>query len=137
MRKFLSNLEDILKRQRRNIGIKTIERRYGIPIQIYRQAPTVHSKVMGTASGQQGTLTLEIIGLISKDDFFAFDAAASGAFQEGWLYTSYHEQVLPGDTVVFQFAGDTKSRKYKVMFKEGLGQTTEIFPRFRLSALGG
>ncbi len=136
MTKFLNNIEQTIANLQGNIAIKQLEDRYGRELRLYRQeTKDVYSKVYGKHSGAISDNFVTITGIITGDDFFPSDANYSGAFQEGWLYTSSPEEVKIGDTIEFD-AQDGKSRRYEVTFKENLGQTKEVFTKYRLSSRG-
>ena len=138
----LSDIEDH-KGDHTPAYLRTIERRYGIAIKIFKPRKNVHSKVYGSSSGEKYEYSDEIQGLVTGDDFFPSDMRSSGSFQEGFLYTSYHDKIDPLDQISFKAVGEKRdnsnegrSRQYKVVDKEAIGQTTEVMYRFRISALG-
>lgn len=136
MTKFLSNIEQNIARTYGDIAIKRLEELYGRELRLYRQNKAdVYSRVYGKHSGAISDDFVTIIGIVTGDDFFPSDSAYSGSFEEGWLYTSTPDKVLIGDTLEF-LALDGKARRYEVTSKENIGQTKEVFTKYRLSSRG-
>lgn len=109
------------------------EKMYGQKIQVYEKTTTVYDSVYGSSSGEQPKTFFTIVGVTTGDDFFPQDAQRSGAFQEGYMYTTSKKEILPG-ALLSIVARDGKSRQYRVVAVEGVGTTREVFKKYQLSA---
>lgn len=106
----------------------------GTEVRLWEAAKDVHQDAYGSASGSRSGTYRTIRGIATGDDFFPYDASRSGSFQEGWLWTDDEGTIKAGQEVEFM-ALDGRSRRYVVGESQGIGQTTEVFTRYRLSAV--
>lgn len=129
----LQQIEQVAKTQS-TIYLKNLLRQYGIPLKLFKQVKTTHSSVYGKTAGETVQNEDEIMGIVVGDDFFPSDSISFGTFEEGFLYTS---STIPqvGDTVQIERPGN-QMRKFKIMEKQSLGTTNNVFDRFKLAALG-
>jgi len=114
--------------------LRVLERIHGIPLIIRHAKIDEHTSVYGVEAGEEYGDETEITGIVTGDDFFPTAAMSSGAFQEGFLYTTSTE-VRVGDELEIN-STDNRRRKYKIVSKEALGTTTDVFSRYQLSAKG-
>lgn len=129
---FYSNVENILENTLID-KISYLEKYYGIEIDIYKTERDVYTKVYGKNAGTSIEYVDTITGVIVSDDFFTTGLVASGSFEEGFLYTSYKDNLV-GMTIKIK-RQDGKTRNYKVESKESIGMTTDVFSRYKIASL--
>ena len=129
---FYQNVEDILQDNMIE-KIKYLEKYYGIDIEVYKTERDVYTKVYGKNSGTSIEYIDTITGVIVSDDFFTTGLVSSGSFEEGFLYTSYKDNLV-GMTIKIN-RQDGKTRNYKVESKESIGMTTNVFNRYKINSL--
>lgn len=129
---FYSNVENILEKTLVD-KIAYLEQYYGISIDIYKTDRDVYTNVYGKNAGTSIEYIDTIKGVIVSDDFFTTGIVSSGSFDEGFLYTSYKDNIV-GMTIKIN-RQDGKIRNYKVESKESIGMTTNVFNRYKINSL--
>lgn len=108
---------------------------YAVSVKVWSPLKDVNSKVYGEDSGAIDENVFDtVLAIVTSHDFFPTGPSSSGAFTEGWLYT-FSDKIDVGCTVELH-SGDQRQRRYKVDVKFALGQTRNVFSRFRIVALG-
>lgn len=132
---FYANMEHAIK-ENSDRGIEVLEHYYGVDLGLYRERRTgnVYGKVHGKNSGKEGELIDRIIGILVSDDFFPSTGKSSGSFLEGFMFTRCKD-VKTGDIIKID-SEDGKQRRYKIESKDGLGMTTEIITKWKISSIG-
>ena len=126
---FYTNVEQILK-DNLNSKLEYLETYYGISVEVYRTERDVHTNVYGKHAGESIEKVTDITCIIVADDFFTTGMVGSGNFEDGFLYTSYKENLV-GMTIKI-LSKDGKKRSYKVESTEAIGLTTDIFERYKI-----
>ena len=132
-RRLYENIEGILQRYHSSY-LKVLEKQYSIEMHIFKQEQNVHSSVYGGDSGEVQNEGIPFMGIATGDDFFPTSGKSSGSFEEGWLYTS-SDIPEKGDFISIK-PSDEKSRRYEIESREAIGTQTDVFHKFRLSAIG-
>lgn len=115
--------------------LQDVVNRYGLQLRVFRATPNVQQKVYGVQSGsEQSEMLGTIDAVLTGDDFFPSDGGSSGAFQEGWMYTT---SPLPrtGDRVEI-VRNDSRTFRFKIVSSDDVGYSDRVFKKYRLSALG-
>jgi hypothetical protein len=112
-----------------------LNRGMGQQVRIWDQPKDDHQKAYGAAAGTTPTTYRTIRGIGTGDDFFPADALRSGGFLEGWLWTDEQSLIIEAGQLIEFVGEDGRSRRYHVTMSESIGWTTEIFTRYRLSAV--
>jgi len=130
-----SEIEDVVRRNNL-VALEHILENFSILVNLHKMTKSVHSAVYGTADGTMSEEAIEIRVVITGDSFWGTDGFQAGTLEEGWLYTSEPNQSLVdiGDIVEVK-RGDNKVRRWKVMKVDSIGHTTNIFLRWRVSAI--
>lgn len=124
-----------VKKEQSDVALKHLMINWGTPMLILKPVKNATSRVYGTESGEVSGKPVKIIGLITSDDFFPTGPTQAGTFTEGWLYTESTE-VDVGDKL--RIEGDAgRVRDYEVTERHSLGQTTNVFQRWKLSSIMG
>lgn len=126
--------EQHLARLQRRALKHLLARGQGMTVRVFSVSKDTHTKAYGSASGSRSSTYREIEGIPTGDDFFPADIFRSTSFQEGWLWTNDQEIIQGGQEVQF-LSPDGRTRRFIVQTSESLGWTTEIFTRYRLSAV--
>ena len=129
-----SEMERILKDQGER-GLEHMEFYFGLDFEVHRQIKhDAYSQVHGRDAGGPTSMVETIHGVLEGDDFLPSNNWYSGNFETGFLYTR-SEAILIGDTIKI-VSSDGKSRQFKIVERQQIGFTTEIFTKWKLSALG-
>lgn len=129
-----ADMESILKEQSER-GLEQMEYYYGIDLEIHRQKKSdAYSQVHGRDAGGPTYIAETIHGVLQGDDFLPSNNWYSGNFETGFLYTR-SKAILVGDIIKIVVT-DGKSRRFKVVERQQIGFTTEIFTQWKLSGLG-
>lgn len=131
---FYQQMEQIIK-ENGTRGIEHLEFYYGLDLEIHRPTKSdVYNRVHGGNAGGPTNLVKTFTGILHGDDFFPSNDTHSGGFVSGFLYTS-ESDILVGDTIKI-VPVDNKIRRFKIVSKENIGLTTEVFTKWKLSAIG-
>ena len=131
---FYAEMERIIAKQG-DAGLDHLEHYYGLKLELRRPEKSgVYTRVHGSQAGANTQVIKEFVGVVEGDDFFPASGEFSGGFMAGFLY-SREKEVRVGDEVRI-VSEDGKIRRYKIVGKESLGLTREIFTKWKLSALG-
>lgn len=131
---FYSEMEKVIANQG-DAGLDHLEHYYGLMLELRRPIKSdVYARVHGSNSGSNTEVIKTFKGVVEGDDFFPSNGAFSGGFIAGFLYTR-DKDVRVGDEIRIE-PSDTKMRRYKVVGKESLGLTREIFVKWKLSSIG-
>lgn len=107
-----------------------------VKVSLYRAVKNLATTVYGRESGEEGNQKVGVIDcLLVGDDFFPADAASSGTFQEGWMFTV---STLPnvGDLVELERESSHGVRRYNITDIHKIGTSKGVFRKFKLSAIG-
>jgi hypothetical protein len=135
MTKLYKKHELLLKDTVNRIGLRQLERLYGLEVKVYRSEKNVFSTVYGVEAGDESEVTNSLTVLITGTTFSPISMSNVGTLQEGFLYTSQPEKIFAGDTIEIQ-REDGAAFKFKVISPEGLGTTETVIKQFRIAALG-
>jgi hypothetical protein len=109
---------------------------YALDLDLFKVVKDDFSDVYGTTGSREDDRTrCRIQGIVISDDFLPIDPRNAGSFNEAFLYTN-SPLVEVGDLVAIVRA-DSRSRKYKVINREAIGQTRVVFTRFYISSVAG
>jgi len=111
-----------------------IGRGMGQKLRIWSIPEGDHRSVYGSVSGTSSKSYIEIVGIVTGNDFFASDSLRSSDFKEGWLWTDYQNQLQTGMEVEVINPNSQASRKYTIVSIDSLGWTQEIFYRYLLAS---
>lgn len=130
-----SEMEKVIKAQGER-GLEQLEFYYGIDLDVLRQTTKAdaYSQVHGRDAGGPTSIVDTICGVLQGDDFLPSNDWYSGNFETGFLYTR-SKAILVGDTIKI-VTTDGKSRQFKIVERQQIGFTTEIFTKWKLSGLG-
>lgn len=133
MHSFLKDGERILK-ERHATYLRNLEKRFGIELTVVRQKQDTHSTVYGGQSGRKDSGdSFTVRGIITADEFTPVSGALSSTLDQGFLYTT-SELIHTADQIHLG-SDDLAQRIFKVVDKESMGSTVEVFYRYRLAAL--
>ena len=133
MHSFLKDGERILK-ERHLMYLRNLEKRYAVELTIKRQLQDTHTTVYGVQAGRKDhSEDITIRGIITADEFTPVTGALSSTLDQAFLYTT-SELVKTADQIHIE-SDDSRTRIFKVVDKESMGSTIEVFFRYRLSAL--
>lgn len=113
--------------------IKHLIETFGIRAKLFKPVKNKSSRVYGIDSGEANEDNfVRIDCLVTSDDFFPTGPTSSGPFVEGFLYT-LDPDVQVGDLLEIR-RGDKRSNRYKIISKEAIGQTRDVFERYKIAA---
>jgi hypothetical protein len=117
-------------------GLEVMEYYYGMDLEILRpnRKGDVYGQVHGSDSGGPTNLFKVIRGVLQGDDFLPSNNSHSGNFETGFLFTK-DKDILVGDVINIR-SRDDKQRRFKVVERQQIGFTTEIFTKWKLSSIG-
>ena len=117
-------------------GLEVMEYYYGLTLEVYRSINKgdAYGQVHGRDSGNVATLLKTIKGVLQGDDFLPSNDSHSGNFETGFLFTR-DDDILVGDVIKIDSI-DKKSRRFRIVERQQIGFTTEVFTKWKLSALG-
>jgi len=127
-----AKIEEIAK-NRQTAAIKKALQHWSIKIKIYKALNDVYANVYGKDTGSYASKYKAFNAVITNDDFFPAGLSASGTFQTGYMYID-SEYPDVGDKIEV-IRGDGKSHNFKITSKEGIGMSTEIMYRYKLSSV--
>lgn len=130
---FFNEMETIIKKHGED-GLQHLLHYYGMELELHRQVKnSTYSRVHGRDAGQPTKLLKSFKGVLESDDFFESNSTLTPAFLAGFLYTD-SEDILIGDVIKIVSDHD-RHKRYKVITNETIGLTTEVFKKYKLSAL--
>ena len=131
MSSFYSEMERIIKANG-DRGLDVLLYYYGLELENYRpQKLDVYNTVHGPDAGGKADKIKDFVGIIQGDDFFPSTGTSSANFTSAFLYCK-ESDVIVGDEIRIK-SEDDKRRHYKIIRKESVGLTTEVFTKFVLS----
>lgn len=132
--KIYEKREALLKDRINRVGLRQLERLYGINTTVYRSEKNVFSKIYGQESGEIGEQLPEpITVLITGDTFAPLDVFSATLLTEGWLYSSKIDLIKSGDLIQVM-RKDGRAYQFKVTELGSLGMTTVVLTRYKLAA---
>ena len=131
---FVSEMEQIIKSNGAR-GLEVLLNYHGLDLELYRQVTCddVYGKVHNKNSGNPVEVICNFQGAIAGDDFFPMTAQQAGVFHEAWLFTE-SDKIRPGDEIRI-VRNDGRRMAYRVEENPGVGQTTQIFTKWKLSGI--
>jgi hypothetical protein len=107
---------------------------YAVDVDLFKPIRDDFSHVYGTTgSTEDDKSKCRIQAVVIVDDFLPVDPKSAGSFDEAWMYTT-SPKVEVGDLIAI-VRGDSRSRRYKVINRQAIGQTRAVFYRFYISSV--
>lgn len=134
MSTFASEIDNIIK-QNGERGLEVVLYYHGRDLRLMRQVvrDDAYARVHNKNAGNPVRQIKNFIGAIVGDDFFTNTVTHAGTFKSAWLYTD-DQDVRPGDEVEI-VRTDGRRMAYRIEDVPSIGQSTQIFTKWKLSGI--
>lgn len=134
MASFLHEMEEIIKANGER-GLEQLLYYRGMELDLYRQVTRddAYGRIHNKNSGNPVECIARFQGAIAGDDFFTNTKSQSGTFKTAYLFCN-RTDLREGDEVRI-VRDDGRRLAYRVEQSETIGETTQIFTKWKLSGI--